>query len=272
MPTRALSRLPAQPFCLSLHIRHPSLEPAQISRELQLDPDEAFGAGERRKGAAAAGVHGETYWVATLDETFWRSTFLMRGSAGAEQPVAAAGSAGRAAGSSPARRPLPADRPSRFKLLINRGRERGYLTEEELHHHLPDEIGNPRDLQGVIKALAELGIPVHARASAAAATIKRLSGFEEAAQRAMRKHLDRNPELYLSGTVDYVCLRLAHQHSAFLKRIREEGGAVRLLVTLSPRAVSGFGVTPELSARLGQLGIHLEVSIAGSARRSRSRA
>lgn len=68
--------LPERPraFELALRIRHPSMDPAVISRELRLEPDHSFRAGEPREsvsGIAAAAVHGESYWLATLDPTAW---------------------------------------------------------------------------------------------------------------------------------------------------------------------------------------------------------
>ncbi len=64
----------AAPFQLSLHIRHPSVDPAEISRELALESVESFRAGEPRQsrsGLAATTVHGETYWVAVQTRR-WR--------------------------------------------------------------------------------------------------------------------------------------------------------------------------------------------------------
>ncbi|HEX4025046.1 MAG TPA: hypothetical protein VHX52_10140 [Steroidobacteraceae bacterium] len=75
MQARKLSTLPVHPFRLSLSIRHPSIDPAQISRELKCEADESFAAGQPRKsrsGMAATSVHGESYWVAALDARFWR--------------------------------------------------------------------------------------------------------------------------------------------------------------------------------------------------------
>ncbi len=64
----------AAPYQLSLHIRHPSADPQEISRELGLEAAESFRAGEprhSRSGVAATAVHGETYWVAVLDPFVW---------------------------------------------------------------------------------------------------------------------------------------------------------------------------------------------------------
>ena len=64
----------ATPFQLSLHVRHPSVDPQEISRELSLEAVECFRAGEPRQsrsGLAATARHGETYWVAVVDPMGW---------------------------------------------------------------------------------------------------------------------------------------------------------------------------------------------------------
>lgn len=64
----------AAPFQLSLHVRHPSVDPQEISRELSLEAVESFRAGEprhSRSGVAATAVHGETYWAAVVDPMGW---------------------------------------------------------------------------------------------------------------------------------------------------------------------------------------------------------
>src|ERR1700749_3711490 len=74
MPLRKQIRAQAAPFQLSLHVRHPSVDPAEISRELGLEATESFRAGQPRQsrsGVAATAVHGETYWVAVLDPMVW---------------------------------------------------------------------------------------------------------------------------------------------------------------------------------------------------------
>ena len=61
---------PSYPFQLSLRVRHPSIDPASISRELQIEPEHSFRAGEPRESArsdAATPVHVDSYWLATLD-------------------------------------------------------------------------------------------------------------------------------------------------------------------------------------------------------------
>jgi len=61
---------PSYPFQLSLRVRHPSIDPAAISRALQIEPEHSFRAGEPRdpsRSPAVAPVHVDSYWLATLD-------------------------------------------------------------------------------------------------------------------------------------------------------------------------------------------------------------
>lgn len=60
---------PSYPFQLSLRIRHPSIDPASISQELQIEPEHSFRAGDPResRSVAVTPVHVDSYWLATLD-------------------------------------------------------------------------------------------------------------------------------------------------------------------------------------------------------------
>jgi hypothetical protein len=74
MPVRKRSSAHATPYQLSLHVRHPSVDPEEVSRELGLEATESFRAGDprhSRSGVAATAVHVETYWVAVLDPMVW---------------------------------------------------------------------------------------------------------------------------------------------------------------------------------------------------------
>jgi hypothetical protein len=74
MQARELLRERPRTFELALRIRHPSMDPAVISRELRLEPDHSFKAGDPREsssGIAATAVHAESYWLATLDPSEW---------------------------------------------------------------------------------------------------------------------------------------------------------------------------------------------------------
>lgn len=70
MEARQASQQQSYPFQVSLRIRHPSIDPAEISRELQIDAEHSFRAGEPRepgRGLAVTPLHAESYWLATLD-------------------------------------------------------------------------------------------------------------------------------------------------------------------------------------------------------------
>ncbi len=50
---------------------------------------------------------------------------------------------------------------SQIKLLIAKGKEQGYLTYREVNDHLPDEIVDPEQVEGIITMINDMGIPVH---------------------------------------------------------------------------------------------------------------
>jgi hypothetical protein len=56
-----------RPFQVSLRVRHPSLDPAEISKALELEPEHCFGKGEPRQEGGRRGVHPQTYWLAPVD-------------------------------------------------------------------------------------------------------------------------------------------------------------------------------------------------------------
>jgi hypothetical protein len=69
MAAAKLATLQPLPFQLSLRIRHPSLDPTQISQELGIEAEHSFRAGQPRQsksGVAPAAVQTESYWLAPL--------------------------------------------------------------------------------------------------------------------------------------------------------------------------------------------------------------
>lgn len=67
---------PAQAFQLSLRIRHPSMDPRDISRALHIEAEYSFKAGEARhprSRASHASSHTESYWFAPLGPVLWES-------------------------------------------------------------------------------------------------------------------------------------------------------------------------------------------------------
>jgi hypothetical protein len=74
MEAQKLPKSDLSPFQLSLRIRHPSVDPAVLSRELKIEADHSFRAGAprpSRSGLAPAGCHSESYWLATLNPAAW---------------------------------------------------------------------------------------------------------------------------------------------------------------------------------------------------------
>jgi hypothetical protein len=70
MRPRELLQPPA--FQISLRIRHPSVDPAAISRELKLPAAHSFKAGEPRNSESGiAATHAESYWLAAIDPASW---------------------------------------------------------------------------------------------------------------------------------------------------------------------------------------------------------
>ena len=155
------SELPA--FELSLRIRHPSVDPADLSRQIGIEATHSFRAGEPRQshsGRTTGSVYGESYWLGTLDTTSWLAA--------------------------------------------------------------------------------------------------QLSGFAsmELAQKA--KAHDKSVTQSLGWALSLTARRLLRTNAALLESIRNEGGQVSLLVALSPDAVDGFSLTPEVSRMFSDLGITIE--------------
>jgi len=74
MEAGRLSMTRSPPFQLSLRIRHPSLDPAEISQQLRTKAEHSFRAGDprsSRSGLAPASVHAESYWLGALNPAEW---------------------------------------------------------------------------------------------------------------------------------------------------------------------------------------------------------
>ncbi len=50
---------------------------------------------------------------------------------------------------------------SRLKSLIAKGKEQGFLTYHEVNDHLPDDIVDPEQVEGIISVINDMGIAVH---------------------------------------------------------------------------------------------------------------
>ena len=74
MEARKLLKSDSQPFQLSLRIRHPSMDPTDLSREFKIEAEHAYRAGDPRtlrSGIALGSVHTESYWLGALDPVTW---------------------------------------------------------------------------------------------------------------------------------------------------------------------------------------------------------
>ena len=69
MEARRAAPQPSYPFQLSLRIRHPSIDPEEVSQKLGIDAEHSFRAGAPRESGRSTmtAVHAESYWLATLD-------------------------------------------------------------------------------------------------------------------------------------------------------------------------------------------------------------
>jgi hypothetical protein len=72
MEARKLQQPDSDPFQLSLRIRHPSLDPSELSRELNMEAAHCFRAGDPRASRTGiASVHPESYWLGALNTANW---------------------------------------------------------------------------------------------------------------------------------------------------------------------------------------------------------
>ena len=53
------------------------------------------------------------------------------------------------------------DKQSRLRMLIAKGKEKGFLTYREVNDHLPNEIVDPDQIEEIISVITEMGISVH---------------------------------------------------------------------------------------------------------------
>ncbi len=79
------------------------------------------------------------------------------------------------------------DRQSQLKLLIARGKDRGYLSYSEVNDHLPDDVIDPEQIEDIITMFNDMGISVHedmAEADALAIMDTAIADDEEAEEAA----------------------------------------------------------------------------------------
>jgi hypothetical protein len=64
-PARAVAEAPS--FTISLHIKHPTIDPELITQTLGMTPDHAWACGEPKRSASASqGVRRNSFWCTTL--------------------------------------------------------------------------------------------------------------------------------------------------------------------------------------------------------------
>jgi hypothetical protein len=72
MEATKLQQPDLEPFQLSLRIRHPSLDPEELSREFSIEAEHCFRAGDPRASRSGiASVHPESYWLGALNTANW---------------------------------------------------------------------------------------------------------------------------------------------------------------------------------------------------------
>ena len=72
MEARRLREPDSEPFQLSLRIRHPSLDPSELSREFSIEAAHSFRAGDPRASRSGiTSVHPESYWLGALNTASW---------------------------------------------------------------------------------------------------------------------------------------------------------------------------------------------------------
>lgn len=74
MHARQVSESNAAPIQMSLRIRHPAIDPQEISDALELEPEHCFRAGDPRTATTEpgrVGQHAQTYWLASVTTESW---------------------------------------------------------------------------------------------------------------------------------------------------------------------------------------------------------
>lgn len=156
MEARKLSDSPAPAFGLSLRIRHPSIDPAEISRELQLEPEHCFRAGEPRNsssGLAATATHAESYWLAALNPFAPLSPFAAQLPSTAVEALRSRTTLGLDLALSLCATHLARRHAEFFHRIVADGGQIGLLIEVA-----PDEVRSFSIPPAIGRALSELGI------------------------------------------------------------------------------------------------------------------
>ena len=268
MQARKISEPQARELGFSLHIRHPSMDPAEISRVLRVEADEAFKAGEPRRavrGDAPSEVYGETQWSAILDPSWWHNAVWPRpGEVDAEDTSDTATSTVLLEVPAPG-----ADRRERVRTLIAYGRRKGYLTDSEVRGHLDMDA---QAMQDIVAVLSELGIPVYNEDVSLVIATSPLSQLDTAQRQVLREHFNvDSPGVFnaegrapndLGNALRWMSFYLTVRHARFCQQVISGGGAIALYALLmNPRIIHNFTFPLAVSQALGRLGIDLRFKL-----------
>ena len=72
MEAEKLSPAESEAFRLALRVRHPSMDPTELSRAFRIEPEYAYRAGSKRPSRSnltAPSVHSDSYWLGELAPT-----------------------------------------------------------------------------------------------------------------------------------------------------------------------------------------------------------
>jgi hypothetical protein len=83
MKSSARQRLPAEPTRIHLRVKHPQLDPTEITRTLSIAPEHTL---EAKRGAAASAA--ESYWIAPLNFSSFEGPGLGIDDGADEAPIA----------------------------------------------------------------------------------------------------------------------------------------------------------------------------------------
>src|SRR6059036_4284494 len=121
----------------------------------------------------------------------------------------------------PADAQLDADaRKRRLKTLIVLGKERGYLTYAEINDHLPDDILDAEQIEGIISMIGDMGIQVYDEAPDAETLL-----MSEAAPTAAADDVDEEAAEAAASTLDSEFGRTTDPVRMYMREI----GSVELL-------------------------------------------
>ncbi len=121
-----------------------------------------------------------------------------------------------------------------LKVLINKGRAKGFLTYEELNDALPDETAAPDKIDSILMKLDELGVDIIDEAEAEEHAKKETKGGEEPEESAER--VDDPVRMYLTQMGE-IPLLTREQEISFAKEIEDTRARFRSKVLESDVAI-----------------------------------